>query len=42
MQRIAWSLESDRWPAYGEGKQSLDFPAYAKRSGEVDVSFVED
>lgn len=42
MQRIAWSLENDRWPAYGEGKQVLDYPAYAKRSGEVEVSFVED
>lgn len=42
MQRIAWSLEHDRWPSYGEGKQSLDFPDYAKRSGEVEVSFVED
>jgi hypothetical protein len=42
MQRLAWCMENDRWPAYGEGKQLLDFPAYAKRSGEVEVSFVED
>lgn len=42
MQRIAWSQQNDRWPAYGEGKQVLDYPAYAKRSGEVEVSFVEE
>lgn len=32
----------DRWPAYGSGIQLLDFPAYAKRSSEVDVSFAEE
>lgn len=42
MQRLAWCLEHDTWPAYGEGKQLLDYPAYAKRSSEVEVSFVED
>lgn len=42
MQRIAWCQQNDTWPAYGAGKQVLDYPAYAKRSGEVEVSFVED
>jgi exodeoxyribonuclease VIII len=42
MGRLAWCKETDQWPAYGQGKQTLDYPAYAKRSGEVEVSFVED
>lgn len=41
MERMAWCQKESRWPAYGDGKQLLDFPAYAKRSGEVEVSFVE-
>lgn len=40
--RLAWCKENGQWPAYGQGKQQLDYPAYAKRSGEVEVSFVED
>jgi hypothetical protein len=31
----------DHWPTYGTGYQLLDFPAYAKRSNEVEVSYVE-
>lgn len=42
MQRLAWCMANDTWPAYGDGKQLLDYPAYAKRSGEVEVSFVEE
>lgn len=41
LERLAWCLKEDRWPAYGDGKQMLDFPAYAKRSGEVEISDVE-
>lgn len=31
----------DYWPPYGTGLQLLDFPAYAKRSNEVEVSYVD-
>lgn len=41
LERFAWCKKENAWPAYGAGKQLLDFPAYAKRSGEVEVSFVE-
>jgi exodeoxyribonuclease VIII len=30
------------WPAYGSGFQALQFPAYALRSSEVDVSWAEE
>ena len=39
--RYAWCVAENQWPAYGSGKQMLDFPAYAKRSGDVEVAFVE-
>ncbi len=42
MQRLAMCEASGEWPAYGDGILELDFPAYAKRSAEVEVSFVED
>lgn len=42
LQRLAWCMAENQWPAYGAGKQLLDFPAYAKRSAEVEVSFVEE
>ncbi len=42
LQRLAWCMENGRWPAYGEGVQLLDFPSYAKRSGAVEVSFVDE
>jgi hypothetical protein len=29
------------WPAYGSGHQPLDFPAYAKTSTDIEVSFVD-
>lgn len=32
---------NDRWPTYGQGVQLLDFPAYAKRSNELEVSYVD-
>lgn len=35
----AFCKREDRWPGYGSGVMLLDFPAYAKRSGEVDVSW---
>ncbi len=34
-------MESGQWPAYGQGLQMLDFPAYAKRESEVEVSFAD-
>jgi hypothetical protein len=33
--------KEDHWPTYGTGYQLLDFPAWAKRSGEVEVAFAE-
>ena len=42
MQRLAWCMKENTWPAYGDGVQLLDYPAYAKRSAEVEVSFVEE
>lgn len=42
LQRLAWCNANNKWPAYGEGVQLLDFPSYAKRSGEVEVSFVDE
>jgi hypothetical protein len=41
LDRFAWCQQRDEWPAYGDGKQVLDYPAYAKRSAEIEVSFVE-
>lgn len=40
--RFAWCKQSDDWPAYGSGVQLLDYPAYAKRSGEVEVEWSEE
>jgi hypothetical protein len=42
IERYAFCLKEGRWPTYGDGFQLLDFPAYAKRSGEVEVGFIED
>lgn len=39
--RIAWCKRENEWPAYGAGLQLLDFPAYAKQSGEVEVEWSE-
>lgn len=40
LQRMAYCREHNNWPSYGQGVQPLDYPAYAKRSGEVEVEFM--
>lgn len=42
LQLYAFCHKEDRWPTYGSGVQLLDFPAYAKRSTEVEVSYVDE
>lgn len=42
LELYAWCQKEDRWPTYGSGIQMLDFPAYAKRSSEVEVSYVDE
>jgi hypothetical protein len=42
MERLAWCQRENEWPAYGAGVQPLDFPAYAKQSGEVEVEWASD
>lgn len=42
LDRLAWCQRENEWPAYGDGLQLLDFPAYAKRSGEVEVEWSEE
>lgn len=39
--KLAWCQREDQWPAYGSGVQLLDFPAYAKAGGEVEVEWSE-
>lgn len=39
MERLAWCRRENEWPAYGAGIQMLDFPAYAKQGGEVEVEW---
>lgn len=39
IERLAWCQRENEWPAYGAGIQLLDFPAYAKNSGEVEVEW---
>lgn len=41
MDRLAWCQRENTWPAYGSGFQLLDFPAYAKAGGEVEVEWSE-
>lgn len=41
MQRLAWCQRENEWPAYGTGIQLLDFPAYAKHGGEVEIEWSE-
>lgn len=41
MDLYARCMESGHWPAYGQGLQMLDFPAYAKRDSEVEVAFAD-
>jgi hypothetical protein len=40
IERLAWCQRENEWPAYGAGIQLLDFPAYAKAGGEVEVEFI--
>ena len=39
---LAWCQRENQWPAYGTGIQLLDFPAYAKHDGEVEVEWTEE
>lgn len=39
MERLAWCQRENEWPAYGSGVQLLDFPSWAKNSGEVEVEW---
>lgn len=39
IERLAWCQRENEWPAYGAGIQLLDFPAYAKQGGEVEVEW---
>ena len=39
IERLAWCQRENEWPAYGAGIQLLDFPAYAKQAGEVEVEW---
>jgi len=41
MDRLAWCIRENKWPAYGDGLQLLDFPAYAKAGGEVEINDIE-
>jgi exodeoxyribonuclease VIII len=41
MQKLVWCKRENQWPAYGDGFQMLDFPAYAKNSGEVEIEWIE-
>jgi hypothetical protein len=41
MERLTWCQRENEWPAYGQGFQMLDFPAYAKAGGEVEVEWSE-
>lgn len=41
MHRMAWCIREKEWPTYGTGFQLLDFPAYAKRGGEVEIEWSE-
>lgn len=41
IERLAWCQRENEWPTYGTGVQLLDFPAYAKQGGEVEVEWSE-
>jgi hypothetical protein len=41
MARLAWCRLENVWPAYGSGLQLLDYPAYAKNGGEVEIEWSE-
>lgn len=42
LELYAYCQRENRYPAYGTGVQLLDFPQYAKRSGEIEVSYVDE
>lgn len=42
MERLAWCRRENKWPTYGEGFQHVDYPAYAKAGGEVEVEWSEE
>lgn len=42
MERLAWCQRENQWPAYGAGIQLLDFPAYAKHVGEVEIEWADE
>ena len=42
MEKLAWCQRENEWPAYGSGLQLLDFPAYAKHGGEVEVEWSDE
>jgi hypothetical protein len=42
IERLAWCRRENQWPAYGTGVQLLDFPAYAKSGGEVEVEWSDE
>lgn len=41
MELYAYCQRESQWPAYGRGILPLDYPAWAKRSAEVEVAFAE-
>ena len=41
LELFARCKQENQWPAYGEGLQMLDFPAYAKRDNEIEVSYAD-
>lgn len=40
-ERFAYCLKEDRWPAYGDGPQIVGLKKWAKRSNELEVSYVD-
>jgi hypothetical protein len=42
MGKLAHCRQHDEWPAYGAGIQLLDFPAYAKAGGEVEIEWSDE
>lgn len=40
-ERFAYCMSENRWPAYGEGPQIVSLKKWAKRSNELEVSYVD-
>lgn len=40
-ERFAYCLKENRWPAYGDGPQIVGLKKWAKRSNELEVSYVD-